>query len=238
MRGMSSGSRAAAVAALVCAVVPAAAGCGALSQFGAASHTGPTKNFTVSAHITTVVINGSAASITVTGSNRRTILVSQQPYYSTRPPGTTRKVDGTTLTLSYDCSAEAVCGVAYNVLVPRGVAVQVGSRAGAITLTSLAGAVTAQTDAGLITATDLSSLSAQFRSSAGGIVAAFSGVPDSVHASTNIGPISITLPGSASYKINTHTYVGTSNISVPTSASSPHVINASSDLGSITISPA
>jgi hypothetical protein len=234
---MSTGWRGAALAAVVIAVLPAAAGCGALKKFGAASHTGATQNFTISAHITTLVINGNSASITVTGSNRRTILVSQQAYYSKKPPATARRVSGTTLTLSYSCPTEAICGVTYNVEVPRGMAVQAGSPTGSITLISLAGAVSAQTDAGFITATDLSSPSVRLKSNAGGIIAAFSGVPGSVQASTNIGPISITLPGSASYKIDTHTYVGTSNVSVRKSASSPHLISASSDLGSITISP-
>jgi hypothetical protein len=237
MPGMPMCWRAAALTAVACAVLPAVAGCGALKQFSAGSHTAPAQNYTITGHITTVVINGDAASITVTGSNRKTILVSQQPYYSKKPPATSRRVTGTTLTLSYNCSTEVVCGVTYDVQVPRGVAVQAGSRAGAITLTSLAGAVTAQTDAGLITATDLSSPTALFRSNAGGIIAAFSGVPSSVQASTDVGPISITVPGSVSYKINTHTYVGTSNISVRKSASSPHVITAGSDLGSITIGP-
>jgi hypothetical protein len=237
MRDMSTGWRAGALAAALCVMVPAAAGCGALKQIGADSHTGPAQNFTITAHITTVIINGGAASITVTGSNRNTILVSQQPYYSKKPPATVRRVDGTTLTLSYNCATEVICGVTYNVEVPRGVAVRVGSLAGAVTITSVSGAVSAQTGAGLITATDLSSPTAQLKSNAGGIVAAFTVVPASVQASTNVGPISMTLPGSASYKISTHTIVGTSNVSVRKDASSPHVITASSYLGSITISP-
>lgn len=238
MRDMSTGWRAAALAAAVFLVVPAAAGCSALRQFGADSHTAPAQNFTITAHITTVVINGGAASITVTGSNRKTVLVSQQPYYSKKPPATVRRLSGTTLTLSYNCSSGGICGVAYDVRVPSGVAVRADSAAGTITITSVSGAVSAQTGAGLITATDLSSPTVQLKSNAGGIVAAFSAAPASVQASTNIGPISMTLPGSVSYKINTHTLVGTSNISVPKSASSPHVISASSDLGSITIGPA
>jgi hypothetical protein len=218
-------------------VLPAAVGCSALKQIGAHSHTAPAQNFTISAHIRTVIINGGAASITVTGSGRKTVLVSQQSYYSKKPPTSARTVHGTTLTLSYDCPSGGVCGVTYDVQVPRGVAIAADSLAGSITITSVAGAVTASTDAGLITATDLRSPTARLKSNAGGIIAAFSGVPASVSASTNLGPISITLPGSASYKINTHTYVGTSNISVRKSAVSPHVITASSDLGSVTISP-
>jgi len=237
MPDMSMSSRAAALATAACVVLPVAAGCAALKQISANSHTGPAQNFTITAHITTVVINGGAASITVTGSTRRSVLVSQQPYYSKKPPATTRRVTGTTLTLSYNCPSDVVCGVTYTVQVPRAVAIRADSRAGSITITSVAGAVNASTDAGLITATDLRSTAVRLKSNAGGIVAAFSGVPTSVSASTNVGPISITLPGSVAYQINTHTYVGTSNVSVRKSASPAHVITASSDLGSITISP-
>jgi hypothetical protein len=219
-------------------VLAALGGCGALKQVGAGSHTGTAKSFTISARITSVVIEGGASSITVTGSDRATIAVSQQPSYSKSPPATSRRVAGTTLTLSYGCAAQLFCGVAYVVQVPRGVAVRASTRAGAITLTSLSGDVTAQTDAGLITANDLDGATVRLKSDAGGIIATFSAAPRSVSASTNIGSISITLPGAESYQVHTHTYVGSSRVTVPKNAASPHVITASSDLGSITISTA
>ena len=50
-------------------------------------------------------------------------------------------------------------------------------------------------------------------------------------------PITLAVPGSATYQINTHAYVGSSTVTVPKNPASPHVISASSDLGSITISP-
>jgi len=231
------GSRAA-VAALACAVLAAIGGCGALTQVGAGAHNGAAQNFTISAHVTTVVIEGGASSISVTGADRGTILVSQHPSYSEAPPATSRRVAGTTLTLSYSCNAELVCSVEYDVQVPRDVAVRASTRAGAITLTSLGGDVSAQTDAGLITANDLSSATVALKSNAGGVIAAFSTAPGSVSASTNIGAISITVPGKLSYQIHTHTYVGSSSVTVPKNPASPHVITASSDLGSITISPA
>lgn len=231
------GSRAA-VAAVGCAVLATLGGCGSLKQIGAGAHNGAARTFTIGGHVTLVVINGGASSITVTGGDRGTILVSQQASYSKTPPATSRRVAGTTLTLSYSCQAQLVCGVEYNVQVPRGVAVRASTRAGAITLTSLAGDVSAQTDAGLITANDLGSATAQLKSNAGGIIAAFTGTPGSVSASTNIGAISITVPGAASYQINTHTLVGSSNVTVRKNPASRHVITASSDLGSITIGPA
>jgi hypothetical protein len=235
---MSRGSRFAMVAgAAACAAFPVLAGCGQLKQIGAGSHTAPAKTFTVSEHVTTLVINGGAGTIDVTGSDRGTVRVSQQSSYSKTPPAATHALSGTTLTLSYACQAQLVCGVAYVVQVPRGVAVRATTRAGAITLTSLAGPVSAQTNAGLITATGLRSPTADLKSNAGGIDATFSAAPASVHASTNVGPITVNVPGSASYKIDTHTYVGSSTVTVRKDAASPHVITASSDLGSITINP-
>jgi hypothetical protein len=231
------GSRAA-VAALACAVVPVLGGCGALKQIGAGAHNGAPQTFTINGHVTTVVIDGGASSITVTGSDRGSILVTQHPSYSKTPPTTSRRVAGTTLTLSYSCKSELVCSVEYDVAVPRGVAVRASTREGAITLTSLRGYVSAQTDAGLITANDLGSATVELKSNAGGIIAAFSAAPGSLSASTNIGAISITVPGAAAYQVHTHTYVGSSTVTVHKNPASPHVITASSDLGSITIGSA
>lgn len=217
--------------------IPVLAGCGGLSQIGAGAHHPPPTAYTVTARVTTLVVKGGAGSIDVTGSARATIAVSEQASYTKTAPATRHVLSGTTLTLSYSCPADFVCGVSYDIQVPRGVAVQVTSAAGAITLTSLAGPVSAQTSAGLITATGLASPTADLKSDAGGIDADFSAAPGSVHATTHVGPITLTVPGSAAYKIDTHTYVGSSTVTVPKSPASAHAISASSDLGSITISP-
>ena len=196
---MLRASRHAAVGCVIaCAVIPSLAGCGSLRQIGAGAHTGPATTFTVTARVTTLVIHGGTGSITVTGTGRSTILVSQRASYSKTPPAATHAVSGTTLTLGYSCPAQLVCGMAYDVQVPRGVAVRADASAGAITLISLAGPVAAQTSAGLISATRLSSRTAELKSNAGGIDAAFTAAPGSVHASTNVGPITINVPGSAS----------------------------------------
>ena len=235
---MPRGSRPAAIGCVIaCVVIPWLAGCGSLRHIGAGAHTGPATTFTVTAPVTTLVVHGGTGSITVTGTGRGTILVSQRASYSKTPPAATHVVSGTTLTLGYTCPGQLVCGMAYDVQVPRGVAVRAGTQAGSVTLTSLAGPVIARTDAGLITADALTSPTADLKSNAGGIVATFTAAPGSVHASTNIGAITLNVPNSASYKISTHTYVGSSTITVRKDAASPHVISASSDLGSITINP-
>ena len=213
------------------------AGCHPVPQLGSATHNPPAHVYTVTGRVTTLVVKGGSGSIDVTGGNRGTIGVSEATSYGKTPPAVTHVISGTTLTLSYTCPAEFVCAVSYDVQVPRGVAVQVSTAAGPITLTTLAGPVSAQTSAGLITAISLSSPTATLKSNAGGIDAMFAAAPSSVHASTNVGPISLTVPGSAAYQVSTHAYVGSSTVTVPKSAASPHVISASSDLGSITISP-
>ena len=236
---MRGGSRVAAVIGACCgAAAPLVlAGCHPITQLGTSTHNPPAQVYTVTARVTTLVIKGGSGSINVTGSNRGTIAVSQHASYGKTPPTATHVISGTTLTLSYTCPSEFVCGVSYDVQVPRGVAVTVSTAAGPITLMSLAGPVSAQTSAGLITAIGLSSPTAALKSNAGGIDATFSAAPSSVHATTNVGPISLAVPGSAAYQINTHAYIGSSTVTVPKSAASPHVISASSDLGSITISP-
>ena len=234
---MRGGSRSVAVVFGVSALSLLLAGCGGLSQFGAATHNPPATAYTVTAHVTTLVVKSGSGTIDVAGSDRGTIGVSEQESYGKTPPTVTHVVSGTTLTLSYTCPSEFVCGVSYTIQVPAGLTVRASSATGTITLTSLAGPVSAQTSAGLITVTGLTSPTASLKSNAGGIDADFSAAPASVHASTNVGPISISVPGSASYAINTHTYVGSSAVTVPKSPASPHAISASSDLGSITISP-
>jgi hypothetical protein len=231
-----------------CAAALAVSGCGTavLSPSGshaapgpAASSSGP-KSYTVSSPVSTVVVNGGAGTITVTGTSAATVTVTEQRYYSdsAKPPSTSHVDHDGTLTLAYSCPLQLTCGVSYVVGVPRGVAVQVSDREGAIRLASLAGPVRAQTLTGVITGTGLASRNATFKSTAGEISAAFSAVPASVSASTTAGPITLTLPPTAVYRVRTHTYVGSSTVSVRHSGTASSVITASSDVGSVTINAA
>jgi len=222
----------------VLAALPLVAGCGTLGNLGAPSHNRPAKSFTVSGPVSAVVIHGGSGSIDVTGSARSTVSVSQQVSYSKTPPNAAHSLRGGTLTISYSCPVEIVCGVSYTVQVPRGVAVTVSAGAGSITLTSLTGTVSARAAAGLITAAGLRSAIASFTSNAGGVIASFAAAPRSLTASTNVGPIALTVPGSVAYRIAAHTFVGSATVTVHRSGSSAHSISASSDLGSISIEPA
>lgn len=227
----------AAVGGVLLAVIPLLAGCGALGKFGAGTHNPPATSFTVSARVTSVVINGGSGSIDVTGSSRSTVAVSQQATYSSKPPTISHVLRGTTLTLSYTCPTQLACGVSYTVQVPVGIAVSVSAGAGAVTLTSLAGTVTARASAGLITAVSLRSPVASFTSNAGGVIATFSAAPSSLTAKSHVGPVTLTVPGTVAYKISTHTLVGISTVTVRRGTDPAHSITASSDVGSVSINP-
>jgi hypothetical protein len=238
---MTRRSRLAVGTAIACAVLPVAlalAGCDALGKLGSAAHNPAATSFTIDSRVTTLVIDGGSGSVDVTGAASSTVGVSQQASYSTTPPAARHVLSGTTLTLSYSCPVELSCSISYTVRVPAAVAVRVSAGPGAVTLTSLSGPATAQTSTGLITAVDLRSAAVSLKSDAGGIIATCSAAPRSLRASTSVGAITLTVPGSVAYKISTQTFVGTSDITVRRSAGSPYAINASSDVGSISISPA
>lgn len=228
------------------AAVLAVAGCSAVSstlkqagrslkQVGAGAHNAPAKTYTVTAPVTSVTID-TAGAITVTGtSGSGPVRVTENASYSTAPPRTSHKVNGSALTLGYTCKSELLCSVDYDIKVPRGTAVHAEGREATVTLTSVSGPVTAKTVTGLISASGLTSPTARLQTSAGGIDAAFAATPASVNASTNAGSIVVSVPGSASYKVSADAVVGTSNVSVRRSAASRHAITAHSGLGGITI---
>jgi hypothetical protein len=238
---MSSHPRVSVPLLAACAALALAAsltGCDALGKLGTTGHYPAATAFTIDSRVTTVIIEGGSGTVDVAGANRSTVAVSQQASYSKTPPAARHTLSGTTLTLSYACKVELSCGVSYTVAVPSGVAVRVSAGAGAITLTSLSGSVSAQTSAGLITADDLRSAVVSLTSDAGGIIATCSVPPRSLHASTKVGAITLTVPGAVAYKVSTRTFVGASTVTVRRSASSAYAITASSDVGSISISPA
>jgi hypothetical protein len=193
--------------------------------------------YQISSPVSAVIVISHAGNVTVSGGAGSATSVTQQIAYSKTPPVTTRTVSGKTLTVSYSCPAQLVCGVAYIVQVPRSAAVQVTAGAGAIRLSGLAGNVTAKADVGLVSATGLTGSSVSLTTGVGGITAAFSATPTTVQALTRVGGITLRVPSGASYKVSAHTHLGKATISVPQSSSAAHTITATTDLGAIVVGP-
>jgi hypothetical protein len=194
--------------------------------------------YTVSAPVSSLVVASELGAVTITGSQRSTVSVTEQVQFSDRPPVMTRTVTGKTLTLDYRCPNESLCAASYDIQVPRDLAVRVSSDNGEIRLSALAGPVQASSHLGLISASGLTSSTASFTSSLGEIDAVFTAAPATVHATTNNGAINIRVPGTVSYDVKvTPGGLGSAIVTVPRSSSSRHVIDATCDLGSVLIGP-
>jgi hypothetical protein len=194
--------------------------------------------YRVSGAVSSVVVTSHVGDVTVIGGSAGSaVSVTQEAEYSSRPPVTGRTVSGGTLTVTYTCSVQAVCGVAYIVRVPRDVTVQATADAGTIRLTGLGGPVTANVKVGSISATGLTGSIVSLTTDVGSISAAFAGTPATIQAVTRVGAITLRVPGSVSYKVSVTDHLGKATVSIPQSASSPHAITVTADVGAVLIGP-
>ncbi|WP_163569003.1 DUF4097 family beta strand repeat-containing protein [Fodinicola feengrottensis] len=69
----------------------------------------------------------------------------------------------------------------------------------------------------------------------GKISANFLDAPTMVTVSSVNGSVDVYVPGTATYRVTTHTVTSSDKVKVPTSDTSPHVINASSTNGSVQV---
>jgi len=196
-----------------------------------------TATYRISAPVSTVVVTGHVGNVDISGGSGPGISVTQQADYSRTPPTTTRTVSGGTLTVTYSCPAQVICGVAYTLTVPRSVTIKVSTGTGTIRLGELAGNVTAKADVGLISATGLAGASASLTTDAGAISASFAAAPATIQVSARVGAITLRVPATASYVVSVTAHVGKATVSVPQSPSSAHAITAATDVGAITIAP-
>jgi hypothetical protein len=197
-----------------------------------------TSVYTISSPVSALQVNEATGSITVTGSQRSTISVTERVTFHGSTPTMVRNLTGKTVTLQEgECSGEPLCVVTYEIQVPRGLAVDVQSE-GNIRLSSLAGSVAALAGTGTITADGLSSREAGFTDLSGNIDATFTAPPTMVHASGSGGDVTVRVPGTVSYRVEIPTWSGgTTAIRVRQSSRSGHVIVAGSNQGAVVVTP-
>jgi hypothetical protein len=219
-----------------------------------------TRHWTVrSGGLRGVVLRTNSGSITVTGgAGDGLVAITARPDYRGAAPVVSSTVTSGVLTVSALCpnssGSTSSCTVTVLVSLPRSVPVRASTELGSVNVTSLDGGV-AVTDqfgaislsglAGPIAATDdfgdihgqgLDSKSATLSAEFGQIDAAFSAPPDRVDANDEDGSVTITVPVSVSYRVDASQEFGGMTVTVPESASSAHVIIASTELGSVTVS--
>jgi hypothetical protein len=193
-----------------------------------------TDSFTAAAPRGGLTVLDDVGSVTVTGSNRDSVLVTETLSYRGNPPVTTRSTSGGVLTLGYRCGS-GDCGDAYRIEVPRSLSVRISGGTGWISLASLAGQVHASTDVGSIRGTALSGAFAEFHTGVGSIDAAFTSAPGHLAASAGTGAVALLVPAGPSYDVTATTSVGSVSVRVRQDTASRHVIEATTDLGSVTV---
>jgi Toastrack DUF4097 len=213
------------------------------------------RSYQISGPVRTLAVHGQVGRIDVTGGSSGTISVTEQLTFRHTAPVTTHEITAGALTLASSCPALESCSVAYDVTVPRGLAVQVVGNAGTIRLNGLTGRVAVQTGAGIveldsvsgpvqvsthtgeILGRDISSAQATLRLSAGRIDLTFAAAPAALSATATVGSVMLRVPGGVAYSVHASVTVGSAEVSVTRSAGSPHVITADTTTGSITIEP-
>jgi hypothetical protein len=193
-----------------------------------------TQSHTVTATLRALIVRDPVGSVTVTGSSRSSVLVTERISYSGAPPAISQRTSDGTLSLTDTCRS-GNCGISYDVAVPRSLNVQVQTGTGSIWLSSLAGQVRAAADVGSLHGQGLTSGLAVLSANTGSIEAVFATAPARLSATSEVGAVTIRVPAGTSYAVAAHTDVGAVHVSVPRAASARHVIDASTNVGSVTV---
>ncbi|WP_073951914.1 DUF4097 family beta strand repeat-containing protein [Streptomyces kebangsaanensis] len=187
-----------------------------------------------------------AGSVRVTRWFKGSVLVGQDPRV------TWEMKDDDRLVLRMKCSGfVADCSAKHRVEVPRGIAVKVEADDGSVRARGFRDALSIRTDDGSVHVTDttgplelraddgsvraeVSSRRVRAGTDDGSVRLELGAVPDRVDASSGDGSVGITLPHAA-YRVTARSGDGSVDVSVPRDDSSPHVVSATTDDGSITV---
>lgn len=210
------------------------------SRRGATFHDGEwhrQDTVTFTGRLVGVTVNGGVGAVSVTGTSDSTVSVTERISYRDAPPRMRTSKLGAQVVLGYRCADPGDdCGVGYDIRVPRGVTVTVTAGMGAIRLSALAGRLVAHSGMGAITGTGLRVTSAKLTSNMGDVRASFATAPSLLEASTDLGSIALVVPSVDRYSVSATSDLGTTSVAVPQARSSPHIIHARSNLGSVSVS--
>ena len=213
---------------------PATAGGPAACTAPAGTECQSAHSYTMSAPLRALDVRTDVGSVTVTGSGRGSVSVTERLSYIGLPPVTSRSTASGTLTLGYTCRSTD-CAVAYEIQVPRSMSVQVTTGVGSIWLTALSGQVSASSNTGDIYGRDLSGNVIGLGTQVGSIGASFTAPPARLTATSDTGAITLRVPTGTSYDVTAQSDVGAVSIGVPQAAASGHVIRASTSVGPVTV---
>jgi hypothetical protein len=195
-----------------------------------------TERSLVSSAVGTLIVRGSVSAVSITGANRSTVSITAHLEYRGDAPVITRRVTGRRLDLGYTCpSRSRDCGVSFDLTVPRGIGATVRVGVGQIRLSGLSGTISAGTGIGQIQASGMSVPQIALTTGTGMISAEFAAPPQQVYAHSGIGSVAIRVPSGTAYRVTASTQIGSVRVSVPRAAASSHVIRATTNTGTVTV---
>ena len=109
------------------------------------------------------------------------------------------------------------------------------SQQGDVTLSQISGTVAAHSGQGTVSATGLAVSRATLTSQESDVSGSFVTPPGLVVATTQLGSVTVRLPGGTSYDVTARASLGGASVTAPQSARSRHVVRASSQLGSVAV---
>jgi len=195
-----------------------------------------TESSLVSSPVTGLVVRGSVGNVSITGGDRSTVAITAHLVYRGSAPVLTRRVTGSVLLLGYRCPSHSRdCGVSFDLTVPRGLGTTVRLDVGQIRLSGLSGTITASTSIGQVQASGMSGPRVRLTTGTGMISAGFTAPPQQIFARSGIGSVAIRVPSGTAYRVAASTQEGSVRVSVPRSAASSHVIQATTGTGTVTV---
>jgi hypothetical protein len=186
---------------------------------GGGSEETTTRSFTVTDKLTALSIEAPGGDIDVTGDSGSTVRVTETVTYTGDLPKSGRSVSKGKLSLTAgpDCGPidDADCDVTYQVKVPRTLlSVKLVELGGSITVKNLDGTLEARTTGGSLRAEGLAGKSLVSDVSGGDTTATFTEVPGKVDVNNSGGDVSVKVPATGSYAVDTKSTGGKKTVSV------------------------
>lgn len=112
--------------------------------------------------------------------------------------------------------------------------VNLQSESGSVHTSNVGGALVVQTDSGAVHADGLTGPQTTVRTQSGSVVAAMDSEQD-VKVTTDSGSIELTVPKSGAFRVRAHSDSGSEHVNLPEATSGGHLLDLSSDSGSIQV---
>jgi hypothetical protein len=193
-------------------------------------------SYQVDQPVTALVVEARAAAVTIEAGDGP-VSVTERYRYADTKPATAHTVDGNTLRLTESgCGNDDVrCETEFRIRAPKGTSTQVSAQAGAVKVTGLDGDVHVTTKAGAVEGAGLSGDTVVVQTQAGAMTLEFAEAPATVQATTELGAVTVRVPGNATYAVDVRADVGSSKVSVQQDAASPHKISVKTQVGAVSV---